>query len=216
MVKITLEFESVDAAIVGLGKLVGAPIAAKQPRKGRDDKGQPRGAYKPRSEPPAAAGQQPAPVGPTSSVAVQTRTDAKTGESTSAAAITGVQNGAPVSAPTGGVASDVKTGVTDPAKAEVAATPKSTVPETPEPAAAHAGSTSTGAPPRTYSTEPAQESMKVDLASTRTFQEAEAAFKAFFNAKGVQPARELFAKFKIARITELQPEQYAEFVNAAR
>jgi hypothetical protein len=93
------------------------------------------------------------------------------------------------------VTSDDKTGVTDPAKAEVAAAPKSTVPETPEPAAAHAGSSSTGAPPR-------------------TLQEVEAAFKAFFNAKGVQPARELFAKFKIARITELQPEQYAEFVDA--
>lgn len=66
MVKITLEFPSLDAAIVGLGKLVGTPVKVTQPvaalgaggsapaqapasptttkRKGRSDKGQARGA----------------------------------------------------------------------------------------------------------------------------------------------------------------------------
>jgi hypothetical protein len=78
MIKVTFEFDSVDAAIVGLGKLVGAPVAAKQPRKGRDDKGQPRGTYKPRAIEPAApdtvvsAGQTPtaAVVAPTPGQAV--------------------------------------------------------------------------------------------------------------------------------------------------
>lgn len=63
-VKVTLEFENVDAAIVGLSKLVGTSQASKaqpakspdstvvgqasQPskRRGRSDKGQPRGSYK--------------------------------------------------------------------------------------------------------------------------------------------------------------------------
>lgn len=63
MIKVTLEFESADQAIVALGKLVGAPLkvasgsaskdsAAQAPgaptttRRGRSDKGQPRGSYK--------------------------------------------------------------------------------------------------------------------------------------------------------------------------
>jgi hypothetical protein len=166
MIKVTLEFESVDAAISALGKLVGVSTTPKQPRKGRDDKGQPRGTYKPRATEGASA----------SPIPLQGKT---TGNSAS--------------------------GVTDLGKASSVATPTSTVPQSAPgdasivaPATAgEANSTTAGAPPR-------------------TFQEAEAAFKTFFNAKGVQPARELFAKFKIARITELSPEQYAEFVNAAR
>jgi hypothetical protein len=39
MIKIVLEFDSVDAAISALGKLVGVSTTPKQPRKGRDDKG---------------------------------------------------------------------------------------------------------------------------------------------------------------------------------
>ena len=69
MVKITLEYKSVDEAIVALGKLVGAPgkVAApaataatlaapvaptteKTPRKPRADRGQPRAPYAPRQE----------------------------------------------------------------------------------------------------------------------------------------------------------------------
>jgi hypothetical protein len=59
MVKITLEFEGVEQAIVALGKLGGIPAAAgeKPARKGRDDKGQPRGQYKPRAQDGTAAGQ---------------------------------------------------------------------------------------------------------------------------------------------------------------
>jgi hypothetical protein len=167
MVKITLEFESVDAAIVGLGKLVGAPVAAKPPRKGRDDKGQPRGAYKPRATEGAPASATPATQGE------------NTGNSAS--------------------------GVPDPAKAVAVATPESTVPQSAPGDAASAIPATAGTANSTTAGAP-----------TRTFQEIEAAFKVFFNAKGVQPARELFAKFKIARITELQPEQYAEFINAAR
>ena len=70
MIRITLEFPSVDQAIVALGKLVGAPLkvasdagsqasAAQAPgaptihaRKGRADKGKPRGS---RTEPTVAA-----------------------------------------------------------------------------------------------------------------------------------------------------------------
>jgi hypothetical protein len=51
MVKVTLEFEGVEQAIVALGKLGGivAAPAEKAPRKGRNDKGQPREPYKPRA-----------------------------------------------------------------------------------------------------------------------------------------------------------------------
>ena len=74
MIKVTLEFESADQAIVALGKIVGAPVAsrawpAKSPigstevgpdapttkRRGRSDKGQPRGSYKDSATTQAAA-----------------------------------------------------------------------------------------------------------------------------------------------------------------
>jgi hypothetical protein len=57
MVKVTLEFEGVEQAIVALGKLGGivAAPAEKAPRKGRNDKGQPREPYKPRAQDGAAA-----------------------------------------------------------------------------------------------------------------------------------------------------------------
>lgn len=51
MVKITLEYDKPEDAIVALGKLIGSP-AAVQPaksRKGRADKGQPREPYGPRT-----------------------------------------------------------------------------------------------------------------------------------------------------------------------
>lgn len=60
-IKITIEFKSVDEAIVALGKMVAAPgapataanaapVAAASPRRGRSDKGQKRGEYKPRQQ----------------------------------------------------------------------------------------------------------------------------------------------------------------------
>jgi hypothetical protein len=51
MVKVTLEFQNVEETIVALGKLGGivAAPAEKAPRKGRNDKGQPREPYKPRA-----------------------------------------------------------------------------------------------------------------------------------------------------------------------
>jgi hypothetical protein len=89
MVKITLEFPGVDEAIVALGKLVGASVKAAKPaaaiaqgapapdapttRRGRADKGKPRGPHKP-AEPSANAGAtgsatagQPGPAGPQAS-----------------------------------------------------------------------------------------------------------------------------------------------------
>src|SRR4051812_45052519 len=51
-VKITLEFDNAEAAIVALGKIAAIPAAAPQPaaekppRKGRSDAGQPRGPHK--------------------------------------------------------------------------------------------------------------------------------------------------------------------------
>jgi hypothetical protein len=89
-VKVTLEFASVDAAIVALGKLVGTKVTAVEPqekklgpptsveehvarvearkaeRKQRADKGQPRAPYKPRNQ-EAAAGQA-SPAGATGGV----------------------------------------------------------------------------------------------------------------------------------------------------
>jgi hypothetical protein len=47
-VKVTLEYNSVDEAIVALGKLIGTPLAPAKERKGRADAGQKRGEYKPR------------------------------------------------------------------------------------------------------------------------------------------------------------------------
>lgn len=182
MIKIILEFESVDAAIVGLGKLVGAPVAPKQPRKGRDDKGQSRGAYKPR-----ITNQQTDPVAmPTSTTGSAVPVSAaQNGELASPIPLQGKTTGNSVSA------------VTDPEKAVAVVTPKSTV--------AQAGQGEPGITPGNSA-----------IASAPTFQQVEVAFKKFFAEKGLQPARELFAKFGIARITELKPEQYAEFVNAAR
>lgn len=47
MIKVTLEFETVDAAIVSLSKIVDDPVApAAKPRKGRADAGKVRGPYK--------------------------------------------------------------------------------------------------------------------------------------------------------------------------
>ena len=77
-IKITLEFKSVDEAIVALGKMVAAPqaavtakpaphdtgsgsVAAATSRKGRSDKGQKRGEYKPRT---SEAGNLPATLKP--------------------------------------------------------------------------------------------------------------------------------------------------------
>jgi hypothetical protein len=58
MVKITLAFDSVDQAIVALGKLVGTPAAKsasdKPARKPRNDAGQPRGPHASRTAPEKA------------------------------------------------------------------------------------------------------------------------------------------------------------------
>jgi hypothetical protein len=58
MVKITLAFDSVDQAIVALGKLVGTPAAKpasdKPARKPRNDAGQPRGPHASRAAPEKA------------------------------------------------------------------------------------------------------------------------------------------------------------------
>lgn len=176
MIKITLEFESVDAAIVGLGKLVGAPVAPKQPRKGRDDKGQPRGTYKPRATEAGA---------PDTPGATQAQ---------------------------GALASSVPTQA---APAVAPASSGGATAETP-PAAAVPGAVSSAQAVVVAAKTESAESLPTTTTEPATFAQAEAAFQTFFNAKGVQPARELFAKFGIARITELKPEQYAEFVNAAR
>ena len=146
MVKITLEFPSIDVAIVALGKLVGTPVKATQPvaasvaagqgatapaaptttRKGRNDKGVPR---KPKAE-PAGAG---ATVTTTASAA------------------------APQAAPAG--------------EASV---------------------------------------------STLTAADTEKALEAVFNGKGLPTAQALLQRFGIARLRDLKPEQYVDFVAAAK
>lgn len=104
MVKVTLEFLSVDQAIVALGKLVVAPVKATQPvppqastdkaeapapaatttkRKGRSDKGQPRGPHGATKEAaPGAApaeGDKPQPSGVTPSPAAASTVETPTG-----------------------------------------------------------------------------------------------------------------------------------------
>jgi hypothetical protein len=58
-IKVTLEYNSVDEAIVALGKLIGAPVAPVKERKGRADAGQKRGEYKPRETKGAPASATP-------------------------------------------------------------------------------------------------------------------------------------------------------------
>lgn len=195
MVKVTLEFENVDAAIVGLGKLVGAPVATKPPRKGRADKGQQREPYGPRT------GQQ-----------ADSPVEGRTGNSVGTPGAQGT-----------------KGAVTDSAKAERAATLPSTVASVVPAPAAKNGAAGAGAPastatdpvagaksgdPATSTSTPAAPSAAASAAPP-TLEQAQAAFKKFFETQGVTKARELFVKFGIqSRVPELKPEQYADFIAA--
>lgn len=90
-VKVTLEFKSVDEAIVALGKIIGAPTAApaaqqpaeKKERKPRADRGQQREPYGPRTTTGGPAASEPGQAG--SSVPV-----------TPAAPVSSTQTAAPV------------------------------------------------------------------------------------------------------------------------
>jgi hypothetical protein len=61
-IKVTLEYNSIDEAIVALGKLIGTPLAPVKERKGRADAGQKRGEYKPRTGGAAAVGATASPA----------------------------------------------------------------------------------------------------------------------------------------------------------
>jgi hypothetical protein len=96
MVKITLEFEGVEQAIVALGKLGGIPAAAgeKPARKGRDDKGQPRGQYKPRAQDGTAGAGAPASTAPAAATAASVGAETKAGDPVPSASTSASQSAA--------------------------------------------------------------------------------------------------------------------------
>lgn len=198
MIKVTLEFENVDAAIVGLSKLVAVPLkvasesarksdsaaqapgtATKPPRRGRSDKGQPRGSY--------SHGQNAGAAG-------------------SAA---GTDNGA---APAGVLE------VTDAGKATVEVAnltstvsgPVSVAPA-PEPAAPASSSGLTH--------EITQSSTVVATgAAVPKIGDAQAAIAKLFETKGLSAAMDCLSRYGAKAVRELKPEHYAPFiadVNAA-
>lgn len=114
MVKVTLEFPSADHAIAALAKIAGlapAPVVDKPERKGRADKGQPRGPQK-TVEPaaaPAAAPQAPvAPATPAPAAAPQAPASDTAAKPAAAASGTAASTAAPATAPAAGATVEAK------------------------------------------------------------------------------------------------------------
>jgi hypothetical protein len=198
MVKVTLEFQNVEETIVALGKLGGivAAPAEKAPRKGRNDKGQPREPYKPRVQDGAPA--------------TATATNAETKGSTTPASngLTGVtESGSAKSA--------------GPSTVPAAAGPAASAAATAD--AAQVGSTTAGAPSNpadVVKAEIRQQQAAQGTGFEPTVGEKDAdvqkATEAVYGKFGIDRVKTLLADFGIARLRDLPKSKKADFLAAAQ
>jgi hypothetical protein len=192
MVKITLEFEGVEQAIVALGKLGGivAAPADKAPRKGRNDKGQTREPYKPRVQDDAS----------TKAIAKGTSGD-QAGESRPAA-ITDASNGGTPPASTSTTAEAPSAPVHETAKvfttASASPSPSDVVKAEIQ---AQQKTQGTGFPEPTIG--------EKDV-------EVQAAINAIYEKVGIDPVKTLLAGFGVDKARNLPKSKKAEFLAAAQ
>lgn len=188
MIKVTLEFHTVDEAIVGLSKLVGVALSkaatgsavepstpAARTRKGRNDKGQSRGPHK----------TPDAPINANATVQAGTRN--------------------PVGS---GVAAAGTTSVTDPSNAGTSATLTSTPDNVPAVAPKTAASASIVSSVENQGAIPAG----TPAAAAPKQEDAQAAISKLFEGKGLPTCMAVLSRHGVNTIRELKPEQYAQFI----
>ena len=191
MIKVTIEYNSVSEAIVGLGKLISAapgvretPVARATPapapaaaepnkRKGRTDKGKKRGSYK----------------------------NAGDGTANPAAASS--------------VAGDVTQGVESKQTQQPSPAPQTAAPAPTTNGSAHAGSEMSPGP-KTASPDPASAPTAApEVTSAATAANAQMALEKLFETKGLQAAQSVLSAFGIQRLRDLKPEDHAAFIEKA-
>lgn len=192
MVKITLEYPSIDAAIVAMAKLTkadGVTIVDGKARKGRADAGKPRGQYNKKGAGEGAAtdantGAAPSPAAPT-----------ETTEPAAASSVSSVANQGAI--PEG-------TSAADNSATKQPAAPERESP--PAPGKDHEPVAASSVPP------------EATAYVAPTAKDAEAALEALFQAAppkgGLEAARAVLAKFGVAKLRDLPASQRAHFIKA--